>query len=716
MIRRDDNIQILKDTLQIFSNGKYNKNGKTIHTKLSKDQMEECYVFLPENVADIVSRKDFEHVGVMGRIGVGCQNVDSFSMAQQQYQNFNYIFSNKKEKKVLVLNFANPVNPGGGVRRGARAQEEDLCRKSSLLLSLESQSAQRYYKYNQSLNTYMGSDAIILTPNVEIIKDVDGNLLDDSVIVSVMTCAAPMITSGKEGMTEEQYQEMFYQRICGMLKCAAYWGYQVLVLGAFGCGAFGNDAQLVSDLFYKALKEFDFDGMKAKDFFRRIDFAVLDKTPGQYNFNEFNRNFGHFYRDEDNAQIEYAEKKKKATEVNLDKIRGSLLGGAIGDALGYPVEFFSAAKIIGTYGEPGITDYVLDRKSGKALISDDTQMTLFTANGLLVGETRLCMRGIGGLPQTYVPRSYQDWLTTQETDYNTGRNIKRYNGIGGISWLLDVPELYSRRAPGNTCLSALYAARNEGHRGDYIKNPRNNSKGCGGIMRMAPLAIHYANVPIDVLDKEAAVLSAITHGHPLGYLPSAVFVHMLNRIVFQKEKKSLKEIVIEARDTVCKLFKDTEHIDELREIINKAISFAENNDSDRNNIKRLGEGWVAEETLAIAIYCALKYEHDFSAGIIVAVNHDGDSDSTGAVVGNILGAINGFESIEQKWKSNLELYDVILEMADDLCHGCQMDEYSSYYDADWARKYMHMHWKDPEPDPSKRYQSVQELSKELSKC
>lgn len=694
----NENIQMLEDTLNIFRTGKYYKDGKAISTKLSRNQMEECYVYLPDNVSDISNRKDFEHVHVMGRVGVGCKNIDSFSMAQYQYETFNYFLSKNKEKRVLVLNFANPVNPGGGVRKGARAQEEDLCRKSSLLFSLESHSAKRYYEYNKSLNTYLGSDAIILTPNVEIVKDADGNLLDESIIVSVMTCAAPMITYGKEGLTEAQYREMFYNRICGMLKCAAYWGYQALVLGAFGCGAFGNDAKLVSDLFYKALKEFNYDGMMAKDFFRRIDFAVLDKTAEKYNYNEFSRNFEHFYREEDNAEIERVLKRKKATEVNLDKIRGSLVGGAIGDALGYPVEFLSLKQILNTYGEKGITDYALDRKSGKALISDDTQMTLFTADGILVGETRSRMRGIGGTPHAYVPYSYQDWLTTQEKDYSTGRNTKRYNETGGVSWLLDVPELYSRRAPGNTCLSALYEARNTSDHSDYIKNPRNNSKGCGGIMRVAPLGIHYANVNVEDLDQEAAFLSAITHGHPLGYMPSAVLVHILNRIVFSEDKKELKEIIIEARDTVCKLFKDTNHINELRQIIDKAIECAENNDTDYENIGKLGEGWVAEETLAIAIYCSLRYEHDFSGGVIAAVNHNGDSDSTGAVVGNILGAINGFDAIEQKWKNNLELYDVVLEMADDLCHGCQMSEYSIYRDDEWTRKYMDMHWKEPEPE------------------
>lgn len=221
----NENIQILEDTLRVLKRGKYVKG----------------------------ERKDFDHVHKLGgRIGVGCGKIDSFGMALEQ-QKHRYLFSGKKQNRVLVLNFANPVHPGGGVRRGAMAQEEALCRRSSLLLSLESRQARKYYQYNRSLCSAMSSDAILLSPDVEIIKGANGELMDESVVVSVMTCAAPIVRYGLEGLSDAQYRELFYHRICGMLKCAAYWGYEVLTLGAFGCGAFGNDAKLVSAWFWAFL-------------------------------------------------------------------------------------------------------------------------------------------------------------------------------------------------------------------------------------------------------------------------------------------------------------------------------------------------------------------------------------------------------------------------------------------------------------------------------
>ena len=135
----------------------------------------------------------------------------------------------------------------------------------------------------------------------------------------------------------------------------------------------------------------------------------------------------------------------------------------------------------------------------------------------------------------------------------------------------------------------------------------------------------------------------------------------------------------------------------LRVMIDLAVALSENGADDPENIRMLGGGWVAEETLAIALYCSLKYADDFSKGIIAAVNHSGDSDSTGAVTGNILGAWLGAHSIDAKWTKDLELYDVLCEMAEDLCYGCHISEYGDYYDEAWERKYICMHWKENTP-------------------
>ena len=384
--------------------------------------------------------------------------------------------------------------------------------------------------------------------------------------------------------------------------------------------------------------------------------------------------------------------KEQQNKQHLDKIRGCLIGGAAGDALGYAVEFDSEGSIFAKYGSGGIRAYALDPSSGKALISDDTQMTLFTANGLLFAETRVAMRGIGGQPSMYMLHAYKDWLRTQDMTFAQAQKDKKQNR--GISWLFDVPELYHRRAPGNTCLSALYTRGNTDEE-SYIDHPINHSKGCGGVMRVAPMGLKfYPYADIKTIDKEGAELAAITHGHSLGYMPAAVLTHIVHQIVYSNRGMTLKEIVEEARDTVAEIFVGDRHLNELTSLIDTAIALSENDKIDLDNIHTLGEGWVGEEALVIAIYCALRYQNDFSAGIIAAVNHNGDSDSTGAITGNILGAWLGFDAIDDQWKRDLELYDVILEMANDLCSGCQMSEYGDYDDPDWVRKYIKLRWKE----------------------
>ncbi|MGM9936948.1 MAG: ADP-ribosylglycohydrolase family protein [Candidatus Ornithomonoglobus sp.] len=350
-----------------------------------------------------------------------------------------------------------------------------------------------------------------------------------------------------------------------------------------------------------------------------------------------------------------------------DRIRGCLLGGAAGDALGYPVEFMTYEEILKSRGADGICDYSLDFEEGLALVSDDTQMTLFTANGILLGETENKLSGENKPIQAYVYKAYIDWLATQTGN----KQLEKPE-----TWLYDIPELHVRRAPGTTCLNALIAGKM-----GCIEKPINNSKGCGGVVRAAPAGLCGLNHMESA--KLGAEIAAITHGHPLGYIPAAVLAYTVHAAAYRDEASvvTLKSIVLDAVNVVSGIFAEAVYLPKLRELIDKAVSLSENSRTDIENIQTLGEGWIAEETLAIAVYCSLRYCGDFSNGIIAAVNHSGDSDSTGAVTGNILGAWLGYNKIEEKWKRNLELKRTLLEIADDLCDGCCTE------DEKWIRKY-----------------------------
>lgn len=335
----------------------------------------------------------------------------------------------------------------------------------------------------------------------------------------------------------------------------------------------------------------------------------------------------------------------------IDKFRGCLIGGAVGDALGYTVEFMNETSIIKEYGESGIASYRLS--NGKAHISDDTQMTMFTAAALIDAAA------IGGYMEN-IERGYRGWYRTQ-----TGGNVIGGNCGSWLGRLSGIPELYSTRAPGNTCLSALSSGKI-----GTIEDPINCSKGCGGVMRVAPIGLMFANgnfpnVSQSGIDMLGASAAAVTHGHELGYIPAAALVHIIS-LLARSDRLTIADAVADSVITVRRLFGATDNVKLFHRLMEKSVALAEGGADDLTAIHELGEGWVAEETLAIAIYCAVKYQDDFESAVCAAVNHNGDSDSTGAVCGNILGTALGYDNIPQRFKDDLEFHDTLIELADDL--------------------------------------------------
>lgn len=349
---------------------------------------------------------------------------------------------------------------------------------------------------------------------------------------------------------------------------------------------------------------------------------------------------------------------------NLDKFRGCLIGGAAGDALGYAVEFARIDTIQRRYGEPGIAEYEL--RNGVALISDDTQMTLFTANGLLLAAAR-------GSEEyaKFIGLAYQDWYQTQ---YGRGKTEGEY------CWLAAIPELNHPRAPGNTCMSALSWPEL-----GTPEDPINHSKGCGGVMRAAPVGLFFDEAtPAEQVQRVGAEAAALTHGHELGWLPAAALADIVHRLAYGLSA-SVEDAARATMDAMPKVFPRAAHIGELRTLLERAMVLAKRNADDLDCLRELGEGWVGDEALAVALYCAAKYEDDFDRAMIAAVNHSGDSDSTGAVCGNILGAKLGLSGISGKYREKLECREILLEIADDLG-----DWKERVKDADWRKKYTAM--------------------------
>ena len=649
-----ENIQILKDTLEIMKKGSYCVNGKIVPLKLDERCQSEAVVLSEGQIRLLKENPSYQKISQTDRIEFSVSNTESFEAARNITQKFQ-CKTEQENDRVLVLNFANPVHPGGGVRCGAKAQEEDLCRQSTLLASLEGTKARRYYKYHRRQNSDMASDAIILSPHVEILRDSSYQLLEETVLVSVLTCAAPMVSQKIYEVARKETERILYKRIQGMLYVAAAYGYQHLILGAWGCGVFGNDAAVIAEMFKRAFCEMRCKDRKAEELFCSVTFAVLDETMELYNYRCFFNQFSDFYAVQKDS---YKETEKAENEKRwMDRFQGCMVGGAVGDALGYPVEFNTAHEIFCRYGKDGITSYEYDRTSGLALISDDTQMSMFTADGILNWAAKADKeKNVSQLPY-YIYLSYLDWLSTQMPCEK-----KR-----GNSDLLDLPEMYSRRAPGTTCIQALKSKKM-----GSMEEPINHSKGCGGVMRVAPIGLYFKpkENKIDFVDQIGAAVAAITHGHPLGYMSAAALVHIVNRSVYRTcdYDSGMYGIVRECKEVMEKLFGKNTYLPRLIFVIDQAIEFSNNTKEDLENIRKIGEGWVAEEAFGIALYCSLRYSDDFSKAVTAAVNHDGDSDSTGAITGNIVGAYLGYDRIPSKWKKNLEFQKIILKLTEQLYH------------------------------------------------
>jgi ADP-ribosylglycohydrolase len=303
----------------------------------------------------------------------------------------------------------------------------------------------------------------------------------------------------------------------------------------------------------------------------------------------------------------------------------------------------SLAEIRDRFGPSGLTAYAEQPPA----FTDDTQMTLWTAEGVLRAHNRWLERGIVSVSEV-IANAYQRWYYTQTHD---GFDFAAAQACSAelSGWLIREAGMYRRRSPGSTCLKALEQ-----------ESPVANSKGCGGVMRISPLAVVSVGEPFQL----ACDVAAITHGHPSSYLSAGALALILASLM---EGGSL----LEGIDSALLALRSAKGGDEVSSAIEGARELASKASPSAEALETRGSGWVAEEALGISLFCALCATRDqgpdsFQQGVLLAANHGGDSDSTAAITGAVLGAHLGMGAIPGELVFPLQSRELIERICEDL--------------------------------------------------
>ena len=307
--------------------------------------------------------------------------------------------------------------------------------------------------------------------------------------------------------------------------------------------------------------------------------------------------------------------------IEGDKVRGCILGLAIGDALGCPTEFLTLPAILDRYGPSGVQDFEPSKHHPPGTFTDDTQMTIAVAEALIEA-------GHGNYHElmTIMGKRFVEWAESEDNN----------------------------RAPGNTCLAGCQNLKSGvSWRDSGIKE----SKGCGSAMRVAPIGLFYSS--LDETIEIAISSSYLTHAHPTALAAAAgaaVAVNLLFNDTSPPEHLLHDLIAI------------TGYLD--KDYKNKMLQVKDVLETDpvaAMNI--LGEAWIGEEAVACALYCFLRSPTDYSATVLTGANTSGDSDSIACIAGGLSGVYNGISGIPTTWVDRVEktemLHDLVSRLEDD---------------------------------------------------
>lgn len=295
----------------------------------------------------------------------------------------------------------------------------------------------------------------------------------------------------------------------------------------------------------------------------------------------------------------------------LNKAKGMIYGLAIGDALGRLTEFMTLSEIKSTYGQAGIEDL-----PDRPLFTDDTQMSIAMAEALISAGDREIEAIMGAVKDEFIK-----WYHSPENN----------------------------RSPGNTCLAGVSNLERGSH---WTESGIAESKGCGSAMWAAAIGYVYQNEP-EKLRKVAHAAGICTHGHPTADAACIGAAYLV--------KLALDDVPV--YKMITELISFTSGIsDEWEEAILKVEKCLDWEDEE-TALGYLGEGWVGEEAVALALYCFLKYPGSYKKVVIRGANTDGDSDSIACIAGSISGAYLGIEAIPEDWVKRIEKSEYLDDLA-----------------------------------------------------
>ncbi|MBE6881279.1 MAG: ADP-ribosylglycohydrolase family protein [Ruminococcaceae bacterium] len=336
-----------------------------------------------------------------------------------------------------------------------------------------------------------------------------------------------------------------------------------------------------------------------------------------------------------------------------ERFAGCLLGAALGDALGYNVKGMSVEEIKKAYGKKGLIKFKAQKNQKTVKISDETQLMLFTAHGLLWADAVSKVKD--NIDYTrYVFFSYQQWLATQtgKTSCNEYDKLLDDNLTGFPCTLLDIEELGKKRSPTKQLINTLSSIQNLSY--GKMSKPINGNGLFDCLPRVLPAGLYF------YADAERAFhigaeIAATTHGNPDGYLSAGAFAAMIAYIC---KGLTIEKAALEA----MKLLKEYDGFENCFALIDKALSLCEGDGSPADDIKELGNGSDAMSALAIGLYCAMVH-YDYQNTVFLAANLDGNSDAIAFIAGALKGAYRGYHFLPQGWLKKLQLKDVIKSYA-----------------------------------------------------